>query len=178
MCKIIKGESAFNQSKRNRDKEVGLTKSCKEYKLEMNENKQKALELTYQHLQMRKSNSKITNPWKFVDDNKCLNCVKCRKEKAVKEFATYSSKYNPKLTKACKKCDDYLRKKYKRRKKGERKDEWQWNVHLIKRKTGHVSITQQSVHMRTLDLTKAVINKENSFFFISMLVDDFVSINR
>ena len=60
---------------------------------------------------MRKINSKITNLWKVVDDSKCLNCVKCRKEKSVKEFATYSSKCNPKLTKACRKCDDYLRKK-------------------------------------------------------------------
>ena len=39
-------------------------------------------------------------------------------------------------------------------------------------------LTQQSVDMRTLDLTKAVTSKENFFFFISLLVDDFVSINR
>lgn len=60
ICKIIKDESAFNQLKRNRYKDIGLTKSSIDYELEMHQNKKKTLKLRYRNLQMRKDHSKIT----------------------------------------------------------------------------------------------------------------------
>ena len=42
ICKIIKDESKFNEPKINKDKEVGLTKSCKKCNLEINGNKKKS----------------------------------------------------------------------------------------------------------------------------------------
>ena len=58
----------------------------------------------------KKDGSKITDPWKVVDDHKRHKCVKCRKEKAVEKFAICTSKYNPKLSKTCKSCNDYRKK--------------------------------------------------------------------
>ena len=47
-----------------------------------------------------------------------------RKEKSVKEFVIYGSKYNLKLTKVCKRCNGYRRFQNERRKEGEYKEEW------------------------------------------------------
>ena len=108
MCKVFKDESEFNQIKRNN--EMRLAKS---YSSECNskkyEEKKKALELEYQHLCIREDGSKITDPWELVDDHKDHTCDVCRKEKSVKEFVIYGSKYNPKLTKACRVCNGYRR---------------------------------------------------------------------
>ena len=41
ICKIIKDESKFNEPKINKDKEVGLTKSCKKCNLEINGDKKR-----------------------------------------------------------------------------------------------------------------------------------------
>ena len=137
ICKITEDESEFNQLKRK----VELVKSCKECNLEMYEDKKKTLELTYQHLWIRKDGSKVTDPWEIVDDHKRHNCTKCKKEKAVKEFAIYGSKCNPKLSKpkVCKIHNDYRRKEDERRQRDEFKEECYWNGHLIRRRTDHVS---------------------------------------
>ena len=95
--------------------------------------KTKALELAYQHLWIREDGSKITDPWEIVDDHKDHACGKCRKEKSVKEFVIYGSKYNPKLSKVCRVCNGYRRFENERRKRGEYKEEWYWNGHLIRR---------------------------------------------
>ena len=68
--------------------------------------------------------SKITDPWEVVDDHKRHTCDKCRKEKSVKEFVIYCSKYNPKLSKVCRICNGYRRFENERRKRGEFKEEW------------------------------------------------------
>ena len=92
-------EPVFNQLKRNKDKEEVLSKPFKECNLEMYENRKKALELTYQHLWTRKDSRKFKNQCEIIDDHKHNNCAKCRKEKVVREFAIYGSKYYPKLCK-------------------------------------------------------------------------------
>ena len=100
---IIKYEKEFYQLKRNK---------CKE---EIYKNKKKALELTYQHLRIRKGGSEISDPQELLDDNKRYNCAKCRKEKVVRKCVVYGSKCNAKLSKTCKICIDYRRKEDKRR---------------------------------------------------------------
>ena len=85
------------------------------------------MESTYQHLWIREDGSKITDPWEVVDDHKRHTGDKCGKEKSVKEFVIYGSKYNPKLSKVCKICNDYHRFE------SEFKEEWYWNGHLIRR---------------------------------------------
>ena len=100
ICKVLKDESEFNQIKRNN--EVRLAKSCRECNLKKYEEKRRALESTYQHLWTREDGSKITDPWEIIDHHKFHTCDKCRKEKSVKEFVIYGSKYNPKLSKLCK----------------------------------------------------------------------------
>ena len=131
MCKVLKDKSEFNQI--NRNNEVRLAKSCRECNSKKSEGKRKALESTYQHLWIREDGSKITDPWEVVDDHKRHTCDKCRKEKSVKEFVIYGSKCNPKLFKTCKRCNDYRRFENERRKRGEFKEEWYWNGHLIRR---------------------------------------------
>ena len=80
--------------------------------------------------------SKITDPWEIADDEKDHACDACRKEKSVKEFVIYGSKYNPKLHKACRVCNGYRRFqneiRNERHKKGEYKQEWRWNGYLQK----------------------------------------------
>ena len=80
--------------------------------------------------------SKITDPMKNVDDHKDHTCDVCRKEKSVKEFVIYGSKYNPKLSKACRVCNGYRRFQNEicneRRKKDEYKKERCWNGYLQK----------------------------------------------
>ena len=98
MCKVLKDESEFNQIKRN---EVRLAKSCRECNSKKSEEERKALESTYQHLWIREDGSKVTDHLGVVDDHKRHTCDKCRKEKSVKEFVAYGSKYNPKLYKVC-----------------------------------------------------------------------------
>ena len=71
------------------------------------------MESTYQHLWIREDGSKIADPWEIVDDRKRHTCDKCRKQNSVKEFVIYDSKYNPKLSKVCKICNDYRRKENK-----------------------------------------------------------------
>ena len=100
-----------------------LAKSCRECNSKKSDEKKKALELEYQHLWIRKDCTKITDPWEIVDDHNDRTCDKCRKEKSVKEFAIYGSKYNPKLTKACKRSNDYCRFENERRKRSEFKEE-------------------------------------------------------
>ena len=87
ICKVLKDELEFNQIKRNN--EVRLAKSCGECNSKKSEEKRKTLELTYQHLWIREDGSKITDPWKVVDDHKRHTCDKCEKEKSVKEFVIY-----------------------------------------------------------------------------------------
>ena len=128
ICKVLKDESEFNQIKRKY--EVRLTKSFRDCNFKKSEEKRRTLESTYQHLWIRKDGSKITDPWEIVDEDH--TCDKCRKEKSVKEFVIYGSKYNPKLSKVCcRVCNDYLESE--RRKRGEFKEEWYWNGHLIRR---------------------------------------------
>ena len=79
MCKIIQTESAFNKLKRNKDKVVGLAKSCKGCNLGMYANKKEAFDLQHQHLSIRKNDSKITHLWKVVYVYKRHNCIFCRK---------------------------------------------------------------------------------------------------
>ena len=67
-------KKTFNQLKRNKDKELVLTKSCIKIK-------KKALELTYQHLWIRKDGSKIIDSREVLEDYKCRKCIKSRKEK-------------------------------------------------------------------------------------------------
>ena len=131
MCKLLKDESEFNQIKRNN--EVRLAKSCRECNLKKSEEKRRALGSTYQHMWIREDGSKITDPWGIVDDHKDHTCDKCRKEKSMKEFVIYGSKYNPKLSKVCKVCNGYRRFENERRNRGEYKEEWYWNRHLIRR---------------------------------------------
>ena len=94
ISKVLKGESEFNQIKRNN--EMRLAKSCRECSLKKYEEKKKALELEYQHLWIREDGSKITDPWEIVDDHKDHTCDVCTKEQSMKEFVIYGSKYNPK----------------------------------------------------------------------------------
>ena len=75
----------------------------------------------------RKDGNKIT--WEIADDHK-HNCLKCRKGKVIEEFVIYGSRYKSKLSKKCKICIDYHRKEDEKCKKGEFKDEWNWNGHL------------------------------------------------
>ena len=121
ICKIVKGELKFNHIERNKD--LRPAKSCKECKSKKSEEKRRALESTYQHLWIWKDGSKITDPWEVVDDHKRHTCNKCRKVKSVKEFAIYGSKYNPKLSRVCKICNDYRRKENERCKRGGFKEE-------------------------------------------------------
>ena len=121
MCKVLKDESEFNQIKRNNG--VRPAKSCRECNSKKSEEKRKALELTYQHLWIGEDGSKITDPLEVVDDHKRHTCNKCKKEKSVKEFVIYGSKYKPKLSKVCKRCNDYRRFENERRKRGEFKKE-------------------------------------------------------
>ena len=131
MCKFLKDESGFNQIKRNN--KVRLAKSCKECNSKKYEEKKNALELAYQHLWIREDGSRITDPWEIVDDHKDHTCDKCRTEKSVREFVIYGSKYNPKLSKACRVCNGHRRFENETRKGGEYKKEWYWNGHLIRR---------------------------------------------
>ena len=94
---------------------------------------------------IREDGSKITGPWEIVDDHKRHTCDKCRKEKSVKEFGIYGSKYNPKLSKICKICNDYRRKEKERRKRGKFKEKWYWNGNSVRRKTDHVSTPAKAV---------------------------------
>ena len=81
----------------------------------------------------------MTDPWEIVYDHKRYNCTKYRKEKTVKESVIYGSKYNSKSCKVCKIFNDYRRgEKDEKHKRGEFKDEWCQNGHLIRRKTDHV----------------------------------------
>ena len=130
MCWVLKDESEFNQIKRNNER---LAKSCRGRNSKKYEEKKKALELAYQHLWIREDGSKITDPWEIADDHKHHTCDKCRKEKSVKEFVIYGSKYKPKLSKVCRVCNGYRRFENERRKRGEYKEEWYWNGHLIRR---------------------------------------------
>ena len=93
MCKVLKDESEVNQIKRNNEKR--LAKSCREWNSKKYEEKKKTLEFEYQE-----DGSKITDPWEIVYDHKDDTCDICRKEKSVKEFVIYGSKYNSKLPKA------------------------------------------------------------------------------
>ena len=81
------------------------------------------MESTYQHLPIREDGSILTDPWEIVDDHKGHTCDKSRKEKSVKEFVIYGSKYNPKLSKVCRVCNGYRRFEDERRKRGEFKEE-------------------------------------------------------
>ena len=131
MCKVLKDESEFNQIKRNN--KVKLAKSRRECNSKKYEEKKKALELEYQHLWIREDGSKITDQWEVDDDHKDHTCDICTKEKSVKEFVIYGSKYNPKLSKACRVCNGYRRFQNEKRKEGEYKEEWYWNGYLIRR---------------------------------------------
>ena len=131
MCKVFKDESEFNQIKRNN--EARLAKSCRECNLKISEEKRRALESTYQHLWTREDGSKTTDAWEIVDDHKDHTCDKCRKEKSVKEFVIYCSKYNPNFSMIGRVCNGYRRFENERRKRGEFKEEWYWNGHLIRR---------------------------------------------
>ena len=131
LCKVFKNESEFNQIKRSN--EVRLAKSCRECNLKKIEEKRRALELTHQHLWIREDGNKITDPWEIVDDHKDHTCDKCRKEKSVKEFVIYCSKYNPNFSMICRVCNGYRRFENERRKRGEFKEEWYWNGHLKRR---------------------------------------------
>ena len=91
------------------------------------------MQSTYQHIQTRKDGSKIADPSEFVDNHKEHTCDKYIKEKSVNEFVIYGSKYNPKLFKECRFCHGYRRFENERRKRGEFKEEWYWNGHLIRR---------------------------------------------
>ena len=77
--KVIKEESEFSWL--NRNKGVQLAKSCRKCNWKICEEKKRALESRYQHLQIREDGSKITDPWEIVDDHKRHTCDKCRKEK-------------------------------------------------------------------------------------------------
>ena len=111
ICKVIKDESEFSWL--NRNKGVQGSKSCRECNSKKYEEKTRALESTYQHLWIREDGSKIADPWEIVDDRKRHTCDKCRKQNSVKEFVIYDSKYNSKLSKVCKICNDYRRKENK-----------------------------------------------------------------
>ena len=93
----------------------------------------------YQNLWIREYGSKITDTWVNDDDHKFHTSDMSRKEKSVKELVIYDSKFNPKLSKICKICNDCRRKENERLKRGEFKEEWYWNGHLLRRKTDHVS---------------------------------------
>ena len=99
----------------------------------MCENKNKALELIYQHLWTQEDGSETTDTWEIVDDHKRHNCDKCRTEKSLKEL--------PKVRKIC---NDYRRKEKERRKRGKFQEEWYWNGQLIR--TDHVSIPVEIVY--------------------------------
>ena len=111
ICKVLKDKSEFNQIKRNN--EVTLAQSCRECNSKKIEEKRRALELEYQHLWIREDGTKVTDPWEIVDDHKDHTCNACRKEKSVKEFVIYGSKYNPESSKACRVCNSYRRFRYK-----------------------------------------------------------------
>ena len=127
ICKALKDESEFNHIKRNY--EVRLPKSCRECNFKKSVEKRRALETTYQHLWIREDGRKLTDPWEIVDDHNNHTCDKCRKEKSVKEFVIYGSKYNPKLSKVCRVCNGYRRFENEKHKRGEFKEEWYWNGH-------------------------------------------------
>ena len=131
MCKVLKDESEFNQIKRN--SEVNLAKPCRECNLKKYEEKRRALELTHQHLWTRQDDSKITDRWEIVENHKDHTCDKYRKEKSENEFVIYGSKYNRNISKLCGVCNGYRRFENERPKKGEFKEEWYWNEHLIRR---------------------------------------------
>ena len=114
ICKVLKDKSEFNQIKRNN--EVRIAKSCRECNSKKYEEKRKALVSAYQYLWIREDGSKITDPWEVADDHMHHTCDKYRKEKSVKEFVIYGSKYNPKLSKACRVCNGYRRFENERRK--------------------------------------------------------------
>ena len=113
--------------------EVRLAESLTKCNLKKSEEKRRALELIYQHLWIREGGRKIRDPWEVVDDQKDHTCDKCRKEKLVKEFFTYGSKCNAKLSKVCRVCNGYRRFENERRKRGEYKEEWYWTGYLIRR---------------------------------------------
>ena len=69
----------------------------------------------------------------IADNHKDHSCDKCRKEKSVKEFVIYGSKYNPNISMICRVCNGYCRFENERRKRGEFKEEWYWNGHLMRR---------------------------------------------
>ena len=131
MCKVLKDESEFNQIKRN--SEVNLAKPCRECNLKKYEEKRRALESTHQHLWTREDDSKITDRWEIVENHKDHTCDKYRKEKSENEFVIYGSKYNRNISKLCGVCNGYHRFENERPKKGEFKEEWHWNEHLIRR---------------------------------------------
>ena len=110
-----------------------IANSWRECNSKKYEEKKRSLKLAYQHLWIRENGSKITDPWEIADDHKHHACDKCGKEKSVKEFVIYGSKYNPKLSKVYKIFHDYRRKENERRKRGEYKEQWYWNGHLIRR---------------------------------------------
>ena len=72
--------------------------------------REKTLEFTYQHSQITKDGSRIIDPWKIADEDKRHNCAKFFKKKSLKEFVICGSKYNPKLSKVCKLCNNSSRK--------------------------------------------------------------------
>ena len=45
----------------------------------------------------------------IVDDHKDHTCDKCIKERSVKEFVIYGSKYNPNVSMICRVCNGYRR---------------------------------------------------------------------
>ena len=147
-----------------------LAKSCKECNLEKHKNKKKALKLKSHHLWFRKDGSKIADPLEIVDNHKRHDFAKCRKQKAVKEFVTYSLKYNPNLSKVYKICNDYCRKEDQRLKRREFKDEWYWNGHLIRNKTNDIFTPAEIVISTCEDSEKAVMSKGSFFTHFCILM--------
>ena len=47
-------------------------------------------------MDQKRSFQNYVDPWKVVHAHKDHNCVKCRKEKTLRVFVIYGSKYNPK----------------------------------------------------------------------------------
>ena len=77
--------------------------------------KKKALELTYQHLWIRKDGSKIIDSCEVLEDYKCRKCVKSRKKKW--ENLWYIAQNATQNYLRRKICNDYRRKKDERHKK-------------------------------------------------------------
>ena len=90
--------------------------------MELYENKEKTLELTYQHLCTRKDDCNVIDPWENADDHKQLNRIKCGKENVARVFVKYGSKFDLNLSNTCKVCTDYRRKEDERRKRGDFKE--------------------------------------------------------